>query len=877
MRHSIARLRRRLRALTRRPALEREMDDEMRFHVEMEAAELIRAGIPAAEAWRRARVAFGGVERFKEEARDARLGRAMEELIADVRYALRGLRRSPGFALTAILTLALGIGATSAVFSAISAVLLAPLPYPTPERLVRIYEQNSPTNRWTISNADWQAIKEQQRSFESVALLEPGGAALSTGEQSEWVSVGRVTADFFRTLGVELVRGGGFQPGDDEPGVPPRAVVSQDFWERYFGGGDPIGRTVILDRVSYTVVGVLPGGVPSYAGMEAGVWPILQLPTPTRRGPFGFVGIGRLRDGVTLDAAARDLAGISERIFPLWASDFQDRTARLTPYSLHEVIVGDAARSLTVLAAAVALVLFIAIANVANLMLVRATSRAREIAVRSALGARRSRLARLLLTESLVLGSVGGAVGIGVAVLGLRALSVIGPDLPRLEEASLDLRVVAFTAVAALVSGAIVGIYPLAFGMSRSLGTDMRSGDRGSGTARRAQLFQGALVAAEFAMALPLLLAAGLLLHSFVKLQHVDPGFEARHLLVSHISLAATADTGPAAVLRFWDEAQRRVRDVPGVVQAGLGTTLPPDGYGETNNFDLLDRPVASGGAEPVSPWSWVTPEYFAALGVPLVEGRFFQVTDDTAAPPVVVVSRAWARRYFPGESAIGKRMYVGGCRECEPATVVGVVGDVKYEGLAGSGEAVYESALQNPQPSLYLVVRTRTAPAGAMGPIRERLRTLDPDVPVRDVKTMESRLSTSIANPRRLTWLLGAFAAAAVALAALGVFGVMSYVVAQQRKEIGVRIALGADRGAVIGMVMRRGMLRATAGLALGILVSLYGMRVLQAVLFEVSATDAATMTAASGLLLLVALVACWLPGRRAASIQPMEAIAAE
>ncbi|HEX3160420.1 MAG TPA: ABC transporter permease [Gemmatimonadaceae bacterium] len=874
MRHSIARLRRRLRALTRRPALEREMDDEMRFHVEMEAAELIRAGIPAAEAWRRARVAFGGVERFKEEARDARIGRALEELVADVRYALRGLRRSPGFALTAILTLALGIGATSAVFSAISAVLLAPLPYPTPERLVRIYEQNSPTNRWTISNADWQAIKEQQRSFESVALLEPGGAALSTGGQAEWVRVGRVTSGFFRTLGVQLVRGGGFQDGDDVLGAPPRVIVSQDFWERYFGVGDPIGRTLMLDRVSYTVVGVLPRGVSEYAGMEAGVWPILQLPTPSRRGPFGFVGIGRLRDGVTLDAAARDLAGISERIFPLWASGFQDRTARLTPYSLHEVIVGDASRPLTVLAIAVGLVLLIAIANVANLMLVRATGRRREIAVRSALGARRSRLARLLLTESLVLGGLGGVVGLAVAVLGLRALSVVGPELPRLHEASLDLRAVVFTAMAALVSGAIVGIYPLAFGMSRSLGSDMRSGERGSGTARSAQLFQGALVAAEFALALPLLLAAGLLLHSFAKLQRVDPGFEARNLLTSHISRPATADSEPATVLRFWDDARRRVREVPGVVEAGLATSLPPDNYGETNNFDLLEKPVPPGGAEPVAPWSWVTPELFAALGVPLVEGRLFDEADDADAPPVVLVSHAWARRYFPGESAIGKRMYVGGCRECVPSTVVGVVGDVKYEGLAGSGEAVYESVLQAPQSSLYLVVRTAVAPSSVVSPIRERLRSLDPDVPVRDLTTMEERLATSIANPRRLTWLLGAFAAAAVVLAALGVFGVMSYVVAQQRKEIGVRIALGADRAAVVGMVVRRGMIRATAGLALGVLVSLQGMPVLQAVLFEVSATDAATVVATSLLLLAVALAACWLPGRRAARIQPMEAL---
>jgi hypothetical protein len=317
-----------------------------------------------------------------------------ETVLGDVRYALRGLRRSPGFAITAILTLALGIGTTSAVFSAVNAVLLAPLPYPDPDRLVRIFQQNSPTNRWTISNADWQAVREQQHTFESVALLRGGGAALSVNGQAEWTPVGWVTSGFFSTLGVQYARGRGFHPGDDRPGTAPTVVVSEELAARVTGSADPIGRTILLDGTSYTIVGTLVGGTALHGGVRAEVWPVLQLPTPTRRGPFGFIGIGRLKPGTTIDAATRDLAAISERIYPLWAAGFQDRTARLTPYSLRDVIVGSASKSLALLLAAVALVLVIPIANVANPTLVRSTARAREMAVRAALGAPRVRVAR---------------------------------------------------------------------------------------------------------------------------------------------------------------------------------------------------------------------------------------------------------------------------------------------------------------------------------------------------------------------------------------------------------------------------------------------------------------------------------------------------
>jgi predicted permease len=481
----IARAGRWLRVLFDRRRVEAEIAEELRFHVDMETADRIRAGVPPERARAEALGDFGGPDafaRYQREGLDVQGTRMLDAAGADARLALRGLRRSPGFAMAAVLTLALGVGSTAAVYGAVQAVLLAPLPYPAPERLVRVFQQNAPDNRWTISNADWQALRHESRSFSGVALARGGGASFTVGDRAEWTRVGRVTAGFFRTLGVTLAGGPGFRDGDDAPGAAPTVVVSDAFWRRHFGDGDPVGRTLTLDRVPHTVVGVLAGGEQRHAGLRAEVWPILQLEPPVRRGPFGFVGIGRLRDGVSVEAARRELDALSVALHPRWAASFRDRTARLTPYPLHEVLVGDAARSLTVLALGVGLVLLIAVANVANLVLVRAVTRQREMALRAALGAGRRRLARLLLTESLVLGALGGAVGLVVAGLGITALQAAGPALPRLDEARLDLRVAVLTLAVAVGSGLLAGLYPLAVGTSRGLASSLRRGDRRTGS-----------------------------------------------------------------------------------------------------------------------------------------------------------------------------------------------------------------------------------------------------------------------------------------------------------------------------------------------------------------------------------------------------------
>ncbi|HEX8695333.1 MAG TPA: ABC transporter permease [Longimicrobium sp.] len=868
----------RLRSLLRREERDAEMDEELRFHLEMETQKNLSAGMAPDEAARRARLDFGGVEGTREALRDGRRVGWLEDAWADARYAVRALRRSPGFAVVAVATLALGIGATSAMFAAVDIALLRPLPYPRADRLVRIYQGSGPQSLWGISMAEYLAVVEQQRSFVSVAALTvPGEAALTGGGEPEWVQASRVTAGLLRTLGVSVAEGRDFGAGEDRPGAPPVAVVTHAFAEHRFGrGAGAVGREIVLDGTSHTVVGVLPPGVRDLAGFRADVWPVLTVEPPPRRGPFLLRGFARLRDGVAPEAAARDLAGISERIFPLWASSYQDRSSRLTPVPLRETIVGRARRPLAVFSGAVVLVLLIGVANVANLVLVRASGRRREIALRSALGAGRGRLARLLAVESLVLAALGGAAGLLVAYGGVRALARLMPGLPRIAEARLDLRTVAFAALAALGSAVLVGAYPLVFTLSRDLASSFRGAGRHASAERKTRWFQGGLVVAEFALALPLLMGAGLLLHSFVRLQRVDPGFDPERLLAVRVSLPDTRYPDSLAVQRFWDEALRRVRGVPGVAEAGLTLSLPPDDPGDENNFELLDRP-RDDGSQPVAPYSPATPELFRALGVPLLEGRLFDARDDGDAPPVVVVSRAWARRYYPGERAVGRRLRSGGCSECPPRTVVGVVGDVKYYGLQGGGEAMYLPFLQDTRTAMNLVVRTARDPGEVAAGVRARIRSLDPDLPLEGMATMEERLYDSMTGPRRWTRLLGAFAAAAVLLAAIGIFGVMSYTVAQQRQEIGVRMALGATPAAVVGLVVGRGMRRALLGVALGVAVAVPAARVLKGVLFEVGAADPPTVAAVTALLFSVALLACWLPARRAARVNPVEAITVE
>ena len=875
MTHLFRRLRRRLRALTHRDALNRDVDTEMRMHIELEADELARVhGIPHDEARRRAAVAFGGIDRHAEAHHDARGVRWAEDLGQDIRYASRALRRSPGFTITATLVLALGIGASTAIFSAVDHVLVSRLPYPNDDRLVRIYQQNSPTNRWGLSAVDYNAIIAQHRSFSAVGAVRWNEATIAVGPNAQRGGVARADPGFFTVLGTRSAHGRLMGPGDAARDQFV-AVVTHDFAVREFGGSASaaVGKTLTIDGAAHTIVGVLAPTVSELAGVRAEVWGSLKLETPQRRGPFGMGVYARLKDGATVESAARDLAAVSERIFPLWASSFQDRTARLTPYSLREALIGNAGQTLGLFGGAVALVLLIAVANVASLTLVRVTSRSREAVLRTVLGASSGRVARLLVTESLVLSTLGAAAGALLAPFLLKVLVTIGPPIPRLRGVSVDLRAIGFAAVLAIITGVLVGLYPALALLGRDFSGTLRSGDREIGASRSTHALRGALVAAQFALALPLLATAALLLNSFVRLQRVDAGFDPKSLVYVHVSLPV-ARYGPADAIAFWNRLASRLAAEPGIVAGGLNQAIPPDEAVDINNFDLVDRPVAPGDAQPTAPYGSASSGFFAAAGVPLLEGRLFTEADTGGTAPVMVVSRAWARHYSPDRSAVGRRLQGGGCTTCVPFTIIGVVGDVKYQGLSGTGEAMYVAPGQNPSPNYNVFVRVAPGVGDAIDRVRNVIQRLDPGLALDDAGRLDDRVYASVSPQRHWATLLGGFAVAALTLAAVGIFGMLSYLVAARRREIGVRVALGAPRVGVIGMVVGRGMSYAVPGALAGLIVTYVVRRRLETVLFDVGGADPATLAAAMFAFLIVALVASFLPARRAANVSPMEAM---
>jgi predicted permease len=824
-------------------------------------------------------VALGGVESVKEGVRDASGVRPLQDVVADFRYALRSLRRDPIYTAAAIAVLSVGLGAGTTVFAVADSVLFSQLPYREPHRLVRVgqlYQQNSTV--WQLSTVDAQAILEQQRSFDAFGLVSRSDAALSGAGPPVGIQVGRATSGFFQALEVVAATGRVIAPADESLDAPPVVVVSHTLAEQRLGGfGTAVGRSLTIDGLSHTVVGVLPPGMDELGGVRAAVWPVLQLRSPERRGPFWLRGIGRLRGGVSLEAATRDMATVSERIFPIWAASFQDQTARITPVPLRDSIVGGAARSVGLFGAAVALVLLVAIVNVTTLSLARSTARGPELAMRVTLGAGSMRLARLPLMEGLALGAAAGTLGLGLAALGLRSLARLAPNLPRMQEVALDGRTAGFAMGAALLCGLLVSVSPLLAALRRSSTVSSGHGDRRRiGADRPTTALRNALVVAEFALALPLLLGASLLFRSFLELQRVDPGFDPAGILSVSLTLPSARYPDYPEVQRFWRQLELRAAEIPGVSAVGIASELPPDDSGNINNFNLIDRPVEPGVAEHLALWSLVTPGYFDTLGLALLEGRMFTEADSGDAPPVVLVSRWWAERYYPGESAVGRQMVEGGCGTCAPTTVIGVVGDVKYRGLAESGDAVYSPLAQSLGRTASAVVRSRDVPAATFEALREVVSRLDAELPVVE-QTMTERIDRALAGPGRSTAVLAAFAIAAVSLAALAVFGLMSYTVRQRQREIGVRIALGAGPASIAGMIVGRGMRLAAAGTVLGVGLSFLGARWLEAFLFGVSASDPLSTLAVATALLLVAAIACWLPGLRAARIHPVEAIAAD
>ena len=864
----------RARALLFRGREESEMDEELRFHIERDAQERVRRGESPAAARREATLAFGGVERYKEHVRDARGTRPFEELTADIRYALRGLRRNPGFTLTGILVLGIGIGATTLVYSIVHSVLLAGLPYPEPDRLVRVVEKNSPTNVWALSTADVVAIRERQRVFQEWGELSRAEVAMSgSGGTPERIQVARASSGYFRAIGIPVAKGRPILASDETADAPAVMVVTDAFATRLYGTADAaLGKSLSLDGVSHTVVGLLPPGRDELGGVRSALWPALKLRPIVRRGPFWLRGVGRLKPGVTIEAAAADLSRISAEILPLY-TDFRDSTTKLSPQSLREAIVGRAVKQMGLFAGAVALVLLLAIVNVATLVLVRASAREQELAVRVMLGANRSRVARLLVTENLILTLSAALLGLALAYAGLDLAVSQLSTLPRIQDVTVDWRVVALGIGAALVAGIVVSLSPIAALRSRANLASQATGRR-TDTGHRSSRMRAAFVVAEFALAWPLLVASGLLLNSFVRLQRVDPGFDPRGLVSVGVNLPSIRYPDDAEVFRFRALALQRVADLSGVASAGLTSESPPDPqFGNFDNFNLVHKPVPDGQAEPAVPWYYAGTTWFSTLGIRIVEGRNFTDADTAEAFPVVIVSESWAKQFLPGESAVGRQLVQGGCYDCPKTTIIGVVEDIRNLGASLPMVAAYGPLTQNGTSSFEVVARLRSVTPANLEALRHALRSIDPELPLVE-STITDKVESSVADPMRWAAVLTAFGACGMGLAALGVFGLMAYTVRQRRREIGVRLALGAQPGAVTQLVVSRGMRYAVIGSAIGLAVTLILAGRIRTMLFEVSPTDISTLAGVGALLLGSAFLASWIPARRASQIRPMEAI---
>jgi putative ABC transport system permease protein len=809
----------------------------------------------------------------------------MQTLWQDLRYGARMLFKNPVFTLIVVLTLALGIGANTAIFSVVNAVLLRPLPYPEPEQLVMALLTNTVEGKSSgyFGNADFLAVRERNQSFENVTGFSLGTFTLTGGERPEQVSGALVSADFFATLRVTPARGRAYQAEDDRPGSARVVVISHSFWQqRLAAEPQVIGKTINLNDTPYTIIGVTPESFHFALTPDAELWPVQVIRPPGRRGPYYMQCIGRLKPGVTEQQAQADLSAIAAQVkqqFPN-SSPFNAMTTR----PLITSVVGQVRRALLVILGAVAFVLLIAAANVANLQLARAASREREMAVRRALGANRWRIVRQLLTESLLLAAIGGVVGLLLALWGIDLFRTFGPaNLPRLREVNLDGRVMGFTMLAALLSGLIFGLAPAMQSSRADLNESLKEGGRAGTESHGRKRLRGLLVVAEVALTLVLLVGAGLLLKSFLRLQEVNPGFQPDHLLTAQISLPPARYAEDQKIIAFYQELISRMKSLPGVQAVGISMSLPPNRLSLANDFGIEGRPLAPGHARPWAEEMTISPDYFTALGVPLLRGRFFTDADKAGAPRVLIINEAMARRFFPNEDPVGKRLQTGDPNPNAPwETIVGVVGNVKYTGLEVEEALTMYAPYTTPawvssSRSMYLVVRTAGEPLGLSSALRQQVRSLDQDLPVAKLKTMEQVIHESVAGPRFRASLLGLFAAVALLLAAIGIYGVISYAVTERTHEIGIRMALGAQIGDVLWLVIAQGMKLALCGIAIGLAASFALTRLMKTLLFEVSATDPLTFAVIAVLLTGVALFACWIPARRATKVDPMVALRCE
>ena len=805
----------------------------------------------------------------------------MDTLIQDLRFALRMLLKNPGFTATAAITLALGIGANTAIFSVINAVLLRPLPYHDPSRLVLVNETTRQLADMSVSYPNFLDWREQNHVFERLAALQDGQFTLTGLDRPERLGGLNVSADFFTTLGATPALGRDFQPQDDKAGAEPVAILSDHLWRSRFGG-DPtvVGRVLTLDGRQVTVVGVLPPRFRVYLSESDLFLPLgLNADRMKDRGNHpGIYVIGRLGSGATIETARADMDAIARGLEQQYPKT--NTGCRVAMKPLEDEVVGALRPALLVLAVAVGFVLLITCANVANLLLARASAREKEIAIRTALGASKARLLRQVLTESTLLSVLGG--GLGLLLAGWLTdvlLSLVPSTLPRLDEVRLDGAVLGFSLALSLLTGLVFGIAPALQASRTELLEPLKETSRGSTAGIRQHRFRNILVAGEIALALVLLAGAGLMARSFLRLNRVDPGFRPEHVLSAQLVLPRVKYPESAAILAFADRLLPAVAAIPGVTSVGLVNPLPLSQEGWQTDFWVEGAPVPTRGEVPNSDYHVVGGDYFKAMGIALVHGRLFDDSDRADSAPVALVNETLARRFWPHRDAVGQRMRTGSPDDPGPwLTVVGVVGDVKQYGLDQEQKTqFYRPQRQLPLRPMSIVVRSSLDPTSLAASLRQAVLAADSDQPIYNVRTMTGLLSDTSA-PRRLSLLLlGAFAATALLLAAVGIYGVLAYSVTQRTHEIGIRMALGARRGDVLLMVFRQGLRLVLAGAALGVVAAFGLTRLMSSLLFGVSPTDPGTLGAVCLLLVGVALLACVVPARRASGVDPMIALRCE
>ncbi|MGB7022175.1 MAG: ABC transporter permease [Candidatus Acidiferrales bacterium] len=879
----LAELARCLRMLFRREQFDHDIDEEMRAHIELREKEYAQNGFSPEEAHMAARKNFGNALAIRELSHDSWGWAWLEHLGQDLRFAFRMFAKNPGFTAVAILTLALGIGANTAIFSVVYGVLLQPLPYKDASRLVVLNETTPKVGIVSVSYPNFLDWRQQCPAFSQMAAVHDVGFNLAGVTQPENITGEAVSPNFLSLIGVKPFLGRDFEASEEKPGTPPVVLLSYELWQSHMGSDrNAIGRTITLDGRSFTIVGVLP---PNFRSLDKtdvmlpiGVWATNNSEEAHERGERGdMTVIARLAPNVTFAQARVEMEGIAARLAKEYPATNDQFGVALQ--SIRDAFVSDARPAILVLFGAVLFVLLIACANVANLFLVRGAARTKEIALRMAFGAGRNRIIRQMLTESFALAFLGGILGLALALAGIHGIARLIP-MDMLSGAALNLNgaVLFFAAGIVVLAAFIFGMAPAMHSTQPDVQSELKEGGRTASASAAQNKLRGALAVAEISLALILLVGAGLMMKSLYKLMSVNPGFRADRVLTMEMDLRTQQYSKDPAILNFWQEVLDRVRALPGVEDAAVGTVIPLAGEHSRTDITVEDMALPKPGNYPHPDYHEVSPGFISTLGIPLLRGRTFTDTDKQGAPLVGMVNARLAQQYWPNRDPMGRRFMFGHPSAKNPPkwlTVVGVVGDTKLYGLASPSRLeVYVSSLQYPESHMNLVVKSRIDPSALTSAIRGAVASIDKDQPIFAISTMNQLVRDSLGTRRITLILLGAFSGLALVLAAIGIYGVISYSVAQRTHEIGIRMALGAQHRDVLRMILRQGATIAVAGVAIGVVVSLGLTQLMSSLLFSVSAADPLTFAGVAILLVLVALLACYIPARRALRVDPMVAL---